>query len=288
MIYKMLVMNIDDTLITTNGRIHKLTREAVEFALRKDVIITLATSRNFPAAKRLAKTLKIDSHIVAHQGGFIANALNKPIYVKRISDQITNELVSLLESFSCQMKLVHEKKSIGNKIKQSENMIARVEFQSANRFSYSEQYVDSVSESLLDRPISPPKIEVVFEQKSDLDVAKSTIKQMYDEVDCIVADERKLDIVGSGVSKLAGVQYVCDQLHINREEVVAIGSGVDDLPLIEWAGVGVAMGNAPEEIRLAADWITRSNDDQGVSYMIKEQFRKQYRIEFLRRNNMLK
>ncbi|MFK4998233.1 HAD family hydrolase [Bacillus sp. N9] len=109
MIYKMLVMNIDDTLISTNGRIHKLTREAVEFALNKGVIITLATSRNFPAAKRIAKTLKIDSHIVAHQGGFIAKALKKPIYVNRIPDQITKELVSLLESFSCQIKLVHEK-----------------------------------------------------------------------------------------------------------------------------------------------------------------------------------
>ncbi|MFK4998232.1 HAD family hydrolase [Bacillus sp. N9] len=111
---------------------------------------------------------------------------------------------------------------------------------------------------------------------------------MYDEVDCIVANERKLEIVGAGVSKLAGVQYVCDQHRIHREEVVAIGSGVDDLPMIEWAGVGVAMGNAHEDVRAAADWITRSNDDLGVSYMIKEQFRKQYRIEFLKENNMLK
>ncbi|MBS4193540.1 Cof-type HAD-IIB family hydrolase [Lederbergia citri] len=288
MVYKMLVLNIDGTLLQDNGRINKMTREAIEFAQSKDIKVILATAKNFPAAKRVAKSLKIDNHIVAHQGGYIAKELNKPVYVNRIHENLTKELTTFLESFSCQIKLVHEKFSLGNKVKLPDNILAKVVFQRANRFSYSEQYVDQLSEKLLENPVSPPKIEAVFETSADLSDAKKAIEEMYDEVVCIETENRRLDIVAAGVSKLDGVKYLCNQHFIKREEVVAIGAGMDDLPLVQWAGLGVAMGNAPYAVRAAADWNTRTNNDNGFAYMVKEHFRKQYKLEFLRKINVLK
>lgn len=288
MVYKMLVLNIDGTLVQNNGRIHKQTREAIDYAQSKGITVILATSRNFPSAKRIANSLKIDSYIISHQGGYIASQLNKPIYVNRIHEQIASEIVALLESFSCQIKLVHEHFSLCNKVELPDNMIARVVFQSANRFSYREQYVETMSEKLLDQPVSPPKIEVAFNRQQDVADAKKAIAAMYNEIDCIETDEYRMEIVGSNVSKLAGVNYVCDRLAINRHEVVAIGAGIDDLPLVKWAGLGVAMGNAPAEVKNAANWITRSNNDNGVAYMVKEHFRKQQPLEFLKKINILK
>ncbi|MEK3887539.1 Cof-type HAD-IIB family hydrolase [Bacillus sp. FSL K6-3431] len=288
MVYKMLVLNIDGTLVQDNGRIHKLTREAIAYAQSKGITVTLATSRNFPAAKRIAKTLKIDSHIIAHQGAYIASEVNKPIYVNRIHEQIAGELVALLESFSCQIKLVHEQFTLGNKIKLPENMVAKVFLQSKNRFSYSEQYVDVVSEQLLDEPVSPPKIETQFDNQQDVEDAAKAIAEMYDQVECIFTEDYKMEIVGANVNKLQGVKYVCERLGIKRHEVVVIGGGIDDLPLVEWAGLGVSMGNAPAKVQGAADWITRSNNDNGVAYMVKEHFRKQQTLEFLKKINVLK
>lgn len=288
MVYKMLVMNIDGTLEQDNGKIHKHTREAVDFALQKGIHITLATSRNFPAAKRVAKMLKLDSYLVTHQGAFIAKDVNKPIYVHRINEQITSELVTLLESFSCQIRLVHEKFLIGNKVKIPSNMMAKVVFQSPSRFMYQERYVDSLSERLLDDPVSPPKMEVIFFAKTDLEDAKKAIEDMYEEVHCIESGGLKMEIVAAGASKLNGVKYVCDHYGIQQHEVVAIGAGPDDIPLVSWAGLGVAMGNAPALLQDAADWITRTNNENGLAYMVREHFRKQYRIEFLKKNNMLK
>ena len=94
MIYKMLALNIDGTLTHDNGRINKATREAIDYALEKEIIVTLVTSRNFPAAKRIAKMLKINTHIVSHQGAYIATELNKPIYVNRIHEQIASEVIA--------------------------------------------------------------------------------------------------------------------------------------------------------------------------------------------------
>lgn len=284
MTYKMLVLNIDGTLLQDNGRIHKQTREALDFALQKGIHIILATSKNFPAARRTAKSLKLKDYIIAHQGAFIAKDLTKPIYVKRVHEQIASEITALLESFPCQIRLVNEKFLIGNKIKLPNNMMAKVVFQSANRFVYQERYVDSISEKLLDHPVSPPNFEVVFFDEKEMADAQKAIKEMYDEVVCIPTEPLKMVIVPSGVSKLDGVKFVCSQYGIKKHEVVSIGAGIDDLPLMKWSGLGVAMGNSPQQVQDAADWITRSNNDNGVAYMVKEHFRKQYRLGFL--NNL--
>lgn len=284
MTYKMLVLNIDGTLLQDSGRIHKQTREAIEYAQQKGVHIILATNRNFPAAKRTAKSLKLKDYIVSHQGAFIAKELTKPIFVNRIHEQIASEITALLESFSCQIRLINENFLIGNKIKLPNNMMVKVVFQTANRFVYQERYVDSISEKLFDQPVSPFNFEVVFFDKEEMEDAQKAIKEMYDEVVCIPTEPLKMVIVAAGVSKLNGVKLVCSQYGIQQHEVVSIGACMDDLPLMQWAGLGVAMGNSPAKVQDAADWITRSNNDNGVAYMVKEHFRKQYRLGFL--NNL--
>lgn len=70
--------------------------------------------------------------------------------------------------------------------------------------------------------------------------------------------------------------------------MVYIGDSLDDIPLIEAAGLGVSMWNAPYEVKKASDWVTRSENEQGVAYMVKEHFRKQQPIEFLRKMKIIK
>ncbi|GIN58692.1 haloacid dehalogenase [Lederbergia ruris] len=286
MIYKLLALNIDGTLLQDNGRINKVTKDAIDFAKDKDVKIILTTSRNFLAAKRVAKSLKIEEHIIAHQGAFIGKEIDKPVLVRRISENITEEMLGLLEAFSCQIKVIHEKFMLGNKMTLPNQLMGRVVFQKSNRMAYSEQYVDDLRESFQENPMSPTMMEILFEHKHDRDDAIKIIEEMYDEVECIKSNPQRLIVVPKLVSKLAGVQFLCEHHGIRREEVVAIGSDLDDLSLIQWAGLGVAMGNAPLEVRNAANWITRSYEDNGVAYMVKEHFRKQYRLTFLR--NILK
>jgi Cof subfamily protein (haloacid dehalogenase superfamily) len=288
MLYKMLALNIDGTLLQGNGRLNKTTKEAIEYAGGKGISVTLVTSRDFSSANRIAKALKLNTFLVTHQGSFIAADLKKPLFVKRISEESCAELVRFLEKFSSQIRLVHEHYSLANRVKLPSNLVGKVMFQTSNAFSYSERYVDSLSESLIESPMSPPKIEVIFEDAADRQDAKKAIMGVFDEVDCIDNDAGKLEIVPAGVSKLKGVLYICDRLNIHREEVVMIGSGPDDLPLIEWAGLGVAMGNASPRLKRAADWITRSNNENGVSYMVKEHFRKQQPIQFLKKLKQMK
>lgn len=287
MIYRLLALNIDGTLLQSNGRLHKSTKEAVDYVREKGIYVTLVTSRSFPSAKKVAKALKIDSVLITHRGGYVAKELEKPVLERRISEDIAFEIVRLLEGFQCQIRLVHEKYSLANKLKINNNLLAKTVVNSGDPLYYPHQFVDSISDTIMDEPISPPKIEVYFEQKNDLEDAKKAIEGMFSEVDLLRLTDYRMEIVPRGVSKLTGLLFLAQQLGIKRSEIVAIGDAIDDLEMIEAVGLGVAMGNAPIEVKKAADWITRSNNQQG-GYMVKEHFRKQQPIEFLRKMNIIR
>lgn len=288
MIYRLLALNIDGTLLQANGRLHKSTREAVEYVRDKGIYVTLVTSRSFPSAKKVTKALKLDSILITHNGGYIAKELDKPILEKRISEDITFEIVRLLEGFQCQIRLVHEKYSLANKLKINNNLMAKTVVNSGDPLFYPHQFVESISDTIMDDPSAPPKIEVYFEEKGDLEDAEKAIEGMFSEVDTFRLNDYRLEIVPHAVSKLTGLLYLGQQLGIKRSEMVAIGDAMDDLEMIEAVGLGVAMGNAPAQLKQAADWITRSNQENGVSYMVKEHFRKQQPIEFLKKMNIIR
>jgi hydroxymethylpyrimidine pyrophosphatase-like HAD family hydrolase len=85
-------------------------------------------------------------------------------------------------------------------------------------------------------------------------------------------------LVRQGTSKFNGLLFFAGQLGIPLHEIVAVGDSLQDAEMIEKAGLGVAMRNAPAEVKEKADWLTRSNDMDGVAYVVREVFRKQIRV----------
>lgn len=288
MIYRMLAINIDGTLLQSNGKLHKSTKEAIEFVQQKGIYVTLVTSRTFPSAKKVAKALKLQTNLIAHKGAYIAKDIERPVHSSRINDHISYDLVRLLEGFPCQIRLVHEHFSLANKYKLNHKLLSKTVFTTGDPIAYSQQFVDSIGDTIADEPANPLSIEVYFEYKEDLKDVQEAIGKMYHEVECLPSNELRLDIVPAGVSKLTGLLYLAERLGISRNQIVYIGDALDDIELIHGAGLGVAMGNAPFEVKRAADWITRSQNEHGVAYLVKEHFRKQPQIEFLRKLNIIK
>ncbi|MCP3741622.1 Cof-type HAD-IIB family hydrolase [Rossellomorea sp. BNER] len=288
MIYRMLAMDIDGTLLNHNGRLNKESKEAIEYAQSKGIHVTLVTNRNFSTSKRLAKALKIEGYIVTHSGAYIASKLEKPLYVNKINEDITYEVVNFLEKFNVQIAIVHEKFTVMNKQEAESSMLGKISWQRDSKLFYGKQYVESISEHLLEKPVAAPKIEAAFSSNEEAKEIELALNGMYDEIECIHRGEGKMDIVAKGVSKLRGLLYLCERLGITREQVVMVGSKLDDISLMECCGLGVAMGNAPKEVKEAADWITRTEAQNGVQYMVKELFRKQHPIDFLKKMNVIK
>ena len=75
--------------------------------------------------------------------------------------------------------------------------------------------------------------------------------------------------MAQGIDKAASLQMLIEQLGIKQEEVISFGDGYNDLSLIEFAGMGVAMANAVDEVKQRANYITLSNDEEGIYECLK-------------------
>ncbi|MBO9128745.1 Cof-type HAD-IIB family hydrolase [Bacillus sp. 165] len=282
MIYRLLAINIDGSLLRSNGKLQKGTKEAIDFVREKGVYVTLYSSRNFQAAQKIAKVLKLESILVTHSGAFISSSLDTPLVQRRLSEEKTFNLVQVLEHFECNIRISHERFSLGNRRKLGSNLIAKTVLSSADPVFYPIQFVESLGDTLRDQPVAAPKIDVFFSNKQEKENALRTIREAFSDVNVVACNGERIEILPQGVSKLRGLQVLGDHLGIDLQEMVAIGDSIDDIEVIESVGLGVAMWNAPVEVKLAADWVTRSNNQSGVTYMIKEHFRKQFPLDFLK------
>ncbi|MDQ0232328.1 Cof-type HAD-IIB family hydrolase [Metabacillus malikii] len=280
--YRLLALNIDGTLLRSNGRLQPSTKEAIEFVKNKGIYVTLVTNRHFQSAKKLAKALKLDSLLVTHGGAFISDNLDKPLYEKRISEEMTFNLVQVLENFKCNIRIIQERFSIGNKKRIASNLLSKSILNTSDSMFYPVQFVDSLGDTLRDEPVTAMKIDIHFKTTAEKEEAAKIVSEAFKEVD-VREFPTKLEIVKKGVSKENGLRALTNHLQIPIEKAVAIGDSEDDAEMIMSAGLGVAMWNAPFEVKRVADWVTRSNNQQGVAYMVKEHFRKQQREEFLRK-----
>ena len=91
-----------------------------------------------------------------------------------------------------------------------------------------------------------------------------------DHINYFTSDPRFMEIVDRNCSKALALDKLCKMYGIKKEETIAFGDGYNDLPMIEWAGLGVAMANAPAEIKERADRVTLSNEEDGVAAVIEE------------------
>jgi Cof subfamily protein (haloacid dehalogenase superfamily) len=121
--------------------------------------------------------------------------------------------------------------------------------------------VESLAAALEDAPVTKMTIIGPYRQED-----AAFLTQWFDTYDMTTY----VDVVKSGVTKATGMQHVLDYLGIARENCIGVGDSANDLPMIEFAGLGVAMGNAPEGVKARADVVTESIEDDGVAAMIEK------------------
>ncbi len=276
--YRMLALSIDGTLLRSNSRLSRQTKDAIEYVKDKGVYVTLATERPFPAAAKVAKALKVDNFLVTHDGAFIASDVEEPLFTKKLHEDKTFHIAEILENYKCHVRLLHENFSIGNKVRQKGQLIAKMTIGIQDPLYYPVTFVDSICNYLSENPVAPPKIQAQFFEKTEAISALEELKKEVPGIEVTMTQDGRLDIVSFGISKTRGIQVLGHHLGISLEETVVIGAGVNDIDMITQAGLGVAMGNAPQQVKDAADWITRSNNMHGVAYMVKEVFRKQLKV----------
>ncbi|KKB35625.1 HAD hydrolase family protein [Bacillus thermotolerans] len=279
MAYKLLAINIDALQWQNRGRVMKSTKEAIRYVHKKQVAICFYSNRELALVKKAAKSLHPQSCLIAHGGAYVSSESDKPVFIQRINEDVAYEIVQFLESFDCRLTLSNENFSVSNRGRLPKTLVKRNVWQRTQRFLYSQYFVDSLAEHLFEERISPLSMQVTFFRPSEREEAVQALNNMFHELSFTKKGRDEVVISASNVSKWNSILYLADRMDIHRSEIAVIGANEDDEQAVREAGIGIAMGDAPLNIKKAANWVTRKKEEGGVHYVIKELFRKQRRVE---------
>jgi Cof subfamily protein (haloacid dehalogenase superfamily) len=95
------------------------------------------------------------------------------------------------------------------------------------------------------------------------------LKNLLDECDITSWNDKAIDIIPKGGGKSAGMQVFLDKYGLERSETMAFGDGENDIDMLKFAGIGVAMGNAKDSVKAVADYITDSVDEHGIENALR-------------------
>ena len=265
--YQLAVLDLDGTMLSTDGELPVTVRRSIAAVKARGIKVTLATGRRICRTLPWARTLEIDIPVVAHNGAVVVNPESGAVVSKQgislsAANQVIDELLHLNIPF-----LVYRGEDQGEMGLLLEQFSQhRTEF-----LTFIDDQVELVSK--LDLKSNPIKIAVLG-QDYQLNPLLDDWQERYGSAANLIVYRSDnyigVDFICRDCSKKSGVEYILKQLDLDFSRVLAIGDDYNDLALIEAAGLGAAMGNAPVPVKQAADYIAPTNDEDGVAHVLQQ------------------
>lgn len=275
--YKMVCIDMDGTLLGKGKKISEESKKVIKQVHEKGVEIVVTTGRIYNNAAYYSHLLGVESPVIAANGAIVREKhTNKVIYENPIE---TEQCIKLVEALY--------------------EMNFNFHFYTLDGIYCGSELMKFVTKLYMTKQVGYDTLKINYYVVKDIDNWKkvfrenkgkitkciafstnpkriSSLKEKLNGIDKIVyfgAGRRSVEINNQGVSKGNAVKALADYYGFKREEIVCIGDNENDISMIEYAGVGVAMGNAIPEVKNLADYITDTNKKNGVAKAIKKIFK---------------
>ncbi|MEH7011375.1 Cof-type HAD-IIB family hydrolase [Neobacillus niacini] len=264
MTYKMIVLDLDDTLLRDDLTISPRTKQSLMEAQEAGVKVVLASGRPTSAMLPIAGELclkEYGSFILSFNGGKIIDCQTGDEW---FSSTLPIETVHHLYEISRRENVwIHT--YVGETIITEEpNQYTDIEGELTKlEIKVVDSFIDAVTEPVV-------KVLMLKEPSILARVEKKLQKEFAESLSIMRSKKFFLEFTEAGVTKGTSLNSLIQQLGISRDEVIAIGDSNNDLSMIQFAGLGVAMGNASEAIKAQADFVTDTNMNDGVAKVVEE------------------
>lgn len=261
--YKILVLDIDGTLTDSKKCISRVTKRALRRAQNKGVKIVLASGRPTPGIVPVANELGFKEHggyILSFNGGKIIDYSEDNTVFESV---LPGEMIPSLYNDSVENKvsiISYDKTSVLTETPDDEYIIKEA---ALNKMPITEV------ESFVEAVQHPVTKCLMTGEPTHLAEVEQKIKVKYGESLSIYRSEPYfLEIMPKGIDKAQSLSRLLQHLGLTREQMIACGDGFNDLSMIRYAGLGVAMSNAQKIVKRSADYITFTNDENGVAHVV--------------------
>ncbi|AZQ64855.1 HAD family phosphatase [Flammeovirga pectinis] len=267
--YKMLVLDMDDTLLRDDHTISDKNKTVLRKAQENGIKVVLASGRPTPAMIEFARDLELDtfgSYIISYNGGTLIDMVDESIM---FSQSLSKNDIHALSDFAKKNNVDIITYTNDSIISESHSEFIQVEI------DITKMHFDQVGDFKKATDFDAVKC-IMLEDPAYLKTVKPLLVKEFPNLNCSFSKPFFLEVTQNGIDKAATIQRLCEFTGIKQEEVIAVGNAGNDLSMVEFAGLGVWVDNVTPELRDKADVIVSSNNDDGVAevverYLLQEQ-----------------
>ena len=264
--YKLLVLDVDGTLLNDEREVSKRTLAALLKVQQMGVRIVLASGRPTYGLMPLAKTLELGNYggfVLSYNGCQIIKAQNGEIlFERRINPEMLPYLEKKARKNGFAIFTYHDDTLItdspDNEYIKNEALLNNLKIIREDEFSTAIDF-------------APCKCMLVSDkEKALIGLEQHWEKRLAGTLDAFRSEPYFLEVVPCGVNKANTLGALLEHLGVTREEVIAVGDGVCDVTMLQLAGMGVAMGHSQDSVKVCADYVTASNEEDGVALAVEK------------------
>lgn len=261
--YKLIALDLDGTLKNSKNKITPKTKEALIKAQQQGVKIVLASGRPTPGLRHEAAELELDQYegyLISFNGAHVSDYKTKEtIYEQTLTIKEAKSAYDRAKEYGLAC-MTYEDDVVVTEDNEDEYVIVE-----GNINDIEVKKIESFKDNLKN-----PIHKVLLTGKPEY-VASivEEFKQPYgDSLSIYRSAPFFIEVMAQGIDKAASLDRLAKSLGIKQEEVMAFGDGYNDLSMIEYAGMGISMANGVDGVKERANFITLSNDEDGIAYAL--------------------
>lgn len=264
--YRLLVVDIDGTLVNQHGAISDRDKEALSQARASGVQVALSTGRGLQATLSIIDELSLDSYHISFDGALVSHAASsEEIHVSPIGKELVRQMIALAHQCRVDLELFTV----------THYFVERETWSSDAHRDFFGVYPTTINfqqvwerERILKGGVVPTTPE---EKARAADFCRRLDHRLHlsRARTPVYPDVEFINILASGVSKGKALEKLAEHLKIPLGETIAVGDGTNDISLLTTAGFAVAMGNATDEVKAIADYVTLDVDHSGLAAAIE-------------------
>ena len=268
--FRLIAMDLDGTLLTTDKRLTERNRTAMEKAAEAGITVVPATGRIYAGVPEEIRTLPFIRYLILANGATVYDReTDKVLYSAEIPPETAINVLAWLDGFPV----------IYDCYQDDQGYMTAEMWEKAERYAPSPIYlrmirtlrkpVPDLKDHIREAGRSVQKLQAFCETTEEQILVLEKTAARFPELAVSSSVARNVEINDARANKGAALQALCDYLEIGTEAAMAFGDGFNDLSMIRTAGTGVAMGNSVQAVLDTADLIAPDNDADGVGCMIE-------------------
>lgn len=258
---KLIVFDLDDTLLDSNQSISSRTYRAIKQVVTKGIKVMLATGRMYSTVIPFAGNLGLDMPIISYNGAMINTyPLGERLYHNPIEEEVAKQVMQLCRERQWYIQTYIDDVLYVKELDKNAKLYARIIGAVPN----------PVGDQLYTIKGTPTKMLAIAEP-GEIEQLKMEFHTRFGDILCIAESKPNyLEINNYTVNKGNALKFIASKLDIDRQEIMAFGNGINDIEMLRYSEWGVAVANSSPDVKKIARIVTGSNDEEGVADILEQ------------------